>query len=1004
MSRTILIVDDHESIRRGIRSLLSTSTEWQVCGEACDGVEAVEKTRQLRPDVVLMDTTMPRLNGFQASRTIQMDRAAAKVVMISQNEPDRIAQQTRESGAASCIAKTALGHELIPVLHSLFETNQREGHTDRAACSAPVMGGESVTVASAARSQRPIRGGVPGLPFEVVRAGIGDPLQAAFEVADAERRKPFRAAAESARILVAEDDEGIREYLIHLLSADYRVLTAANGEEALEVAQREFPDLILSDVHLPLLDGFGLVRAIRADERTRALPAILLSAKAEEGFGIEAMHSGADDYVLKPVSSRELLARVSSRLEIARLRRDSELRMAADIRAMDCLREVGNYCVRAGNELPHCLEVILDAAIELTGAVKGALQLLDRASGDLCLAVSRGFQEPFLEFFALIRGEECACGAAMQSGTRIIVEDLTQPNIFSGKPSLAVALEANVRAVQSTPLMSSTGKLLGILSTHFNLPHRPTERELGLMDLLARQAGDYLERKQSEEAVRAASSQLQSFLDTAPVGLMRCSRDFRFLAANPAYAEIVGLPLDQIVGRGIRDVIGTEAWEKMKPGLERVLRGERVTYETMLPYNSGPRWVQVIKAPEFDAAGQVMSWVTSVMDVTERTREQEQVVQQANLLDLSHDAIFVCDSERHIVYWNKGAAETYGYTKAEVLGRTPLELLKTVFPENEESIFERFRSDQRWSGELIHTRRDGSQITVSSRWLLAPYGDGSAPSILAINRDITALKRAEAELQQERQELERRVQQRTAELSGANQLLSLLNARLLQAQDEERQRIARDLHDSAGQLLVGLGMNLGRIERTLPDAPRDLLEIARESQALVRQLSNEIRTTSYLLHPPLLEANGLPVSLDMYVRGFTERSGIRVDLRIQKPFGRLSKDMEVAVFRIVQESLTNIHRHSGSRTACIRISRGVTGVSLDIEDEGRGMSQEKLATNQAQGAGVGIAGMRERIRHLGGEMKIRSSSHGTQISVLLPVPKASSLEPRQRTRHKKTSG
>ena len=991
MSRTILIVDDHESIRQGIRSLLSSSPDWHVCGEACDGIEAVEKTRQLRPDVVLMDTTMPRLNGFQAARTLQTDHATSKVVMISQNEPERIAQQARASGAASCVAKHALNHNLIPVLRSLFETEKREARIDGSVSGAAEPEEENVSIAAGFLPRAPVRGGVQGLPFEMLRAGMGDPLQAAFEVADAARRKPLRELSNATRILVAEDDPDIREYLVYLFSAHYRVFKAADGEEALNIALHELPDLILSDVNMPVLDGFALVRAIHADERTRAIPVILLSAETEEGFRIEGMRAGADDYALKPVSSRELLARVSSRLEIARLRRESERRMAADLRAMACLREVGDYCVRAGNELPRCLEVILDAAIELTSALKGTIQLLDRASGDLCLAVSRGFEEPFLEYFAVVHGEETVSGAAMQSGTRVIVEDLAQSNLFSGRPSLAAALEANVRAVQATPLMSSAGTLLGILSTHFDLPHRPSERELRLMDLLARQAGDYLERKQSEEAVRSASRQVQAFLDTAPIGLMRCSRDFRFLAANPAYAEMVGVPLDRVLGRRIPEVIGIEAWEKMKSSVERVLRGERVAYQTMLPYKFGPRWVQVIKAPEFGAAGQVTGWVTSVMDITQRMREQEQVNQQANLLDLSHDAIFVCDAERRILYWNQGATATYGYTKEEALGRTPLELLKTTFPEGEEKIFERFRADQRWTGELVHTRKDGSQITVSSSWLLAPYGDQPS-SVLAINRDITAIKQTEAELQQQREELERRVEQRTAELSGANRLLSLLNARLLQAQDEERHRIARDLHDSAGQLLVALGINLARIERGLEGAPPDLSAIAGESRALVHQLSNEIRTTSYLLHPPLLEANGLPVSLDMYVKGFTERSGVHVDLAIQQTFGRLPKDIEVAVFRILQESLTNIHRHSGSSKASIRISRAGASVCLEIEDEGRGISPEKLATIQTQGSGVGIAGMRERVRHLGGEMNIRSSSNGTQISVLIPIPKASSPE------------
>jgi PAS domain S-box-containing protein len=182
----------------------------------------------------------------------------------------------------------------------------------------------------------------------------------------------------------------------------------------------------------------------------------------------------------------------------------SQARIAADLQAMTTLYEVSNSCVNPDLAFNACLETILEAAISVTGADKGNIQLLDPESGSLVIAVHRGFEEPFLNFFATVHHDNTACGTALKSGGRAVVEDVTQSEIFAGQPSLDVLLEAGVRSVQSTPLVSSAGRLLGMLSTHFAQPHRLDENELRILDLLASQAGGFLERKQAEEALRVA--------------------------------------------------------------------------------------------------------------------------------------------------------------------------------------------------------------------------------------------------------------------------------------------------------------------------------------------------------------------------------------------------------------------------------------------------------------------------------------------------------------------
>ena len=205
----------------------------------------------------------------------------------------------------------------------------------------------------------------------------------------------------------------------------------------------------------------------------------------------------------------------------------------------------------------------------------------------------------------------------------------------------------------------------------------------------------------------------------------------------------------------------------------------------------------------------------------------------------------------------------------------------------------------------------------------------------------------------------------------------------MKTQDDERRRIARELHDSAGQLISALGMNLAGINQHAGDNPT-LAKALNDTQKLLQQLNTEIRTTSYLLHPPLLEENGLRHAIEWYMEGLRERSDLKIDLKVSENFGRLPEDLELAIFRIVQEALTNIHRHSGSKTGTIRLSRDNGRVLLEIQDHGRGIASEKLAAIKAQRTGVGIAGMRERVLHLKGEMDIQSND-GALISVTLPL-------------------
>ena len=253
-------------------------------------------------------------------------------------------------------------------------------------------------------------------------------------------------------------------------------------------------------------------------------------------------------------------------------------------------------------------------------------------------------------------------------------------------------------------------------------------------------------------------------------------------------------------------------------------------------------------------------------------------------------------------------------------------------------------------------------------------------------------RRENERLRTEQGELEKRVRDRTADLDTANDNLRELSARLLQLQDDERRRIARELHDSVGQTLAALAMNLSAVRLDFERIAQTASALV-DSENLVRDMSTEVRTISHLLHPPLLDEAGLSSALRWYVEGFAVRSKIKVDLDLPEDFGRLPRESETAIFRVVQECLTNIHRHSGSPVAKIRLRHRDHEVLVEIADKGKGIPPEKQEHLSSAGApGVGIRGMRERVRQLGGTLEINSNGTGTVVIVKLPVPNSSSPE------------
>jgi PAS domain S-box-containing protein len=370
----------------------------------------------------------------------------------------------------------------------------------------------------------------------------------------------------------------------------------------------------------------------------------------------------------------------------------------------------------------------------------------------------------------------------------------------------------------------------------------------------------------------------------------------------------------------------------------------------------------------------------------------------ASIVDSSDDAIVSKTLDGIITSWNHSAERMFGYLESEAIGQH----INLIIPDDrrgeEATILADLRKGKRIEHfETIRVRKDETRLDISLT--ISPLRDhaGNVIGASKVARDITDRKRAEKALRDTENELrtlaeslESQVQLRTQELETRNtqitqqaEQLRELSNRLQYTQDEERRRIARDLHDSAGQVVTALGMHLSSI--TQGAAEPEVRKTVEESREMVRQLATEIRTVSYLLHPPLLDENGLPDALRWYTEGLVQRSDLKIVLDISTDFKRLPDAVEMALFRIVQECLTNIHRHSRAKTATIRLARGVSTAVLEVRDDGVGIAKDTLAAILTQRSGVGMAGMRERVRHLRGDLDIQSDSTGTTISISLPV-------------------
>jgi PAS domain S-box-containing protein len=372
------------------------------------------------------------------------------------------------------------------------------------------------------------------------------------------------------------------------------------------------------------------------------------------------------------------------------------------------------------------------------------------------------------------------------------------------------------------------------------------------------------------------------------------------------------------------------------------------------------RWFLVRTAPLRDDRGNLVKWYGVAIDIEDRKRAESQ---SRTLLDAIPQQIWSGPSDGTLDYCNKRWRSYMGLGLEELQGDGWQSMLH---PEDRERVLRAWHKSVTkgtpYEQEERHRGVDGKY-----RWFLArglPFRDAGGHIVkwYGTNTDVEDRKQAEEELRR-------------------------LTGQLLRLQDEERRRIARDLHDSTGQDLVALATVLSQLRVSIPSSSRKSRKLASQCRALANQCIREVRTLSYLLHPPMLDEFGLEDAIRHYTSGFRKRTGIAVEVEISRHLERMKPHVELALFRVVQESLTNIQRHSGSTQAKIRIERASGKVILEIGDKGSGISGRLRRRNGKIpfAPGVGIPSMRERVTPIGGQLDIESSSSGTTVRVTIPA-------------------
>ena len=488
---------------------------------------------------------------------------------------------------------------------------------------------------------------------------------------------------------------------------------------------------------------------------------------------------------------------------------------------------------------------------------------------------------------------------------------------------------------------------------------------VGNVTTLVGTAQEITARKEMEIVLRESEDRYRDLVEHSTD--LICTHDLEgcLLSVNELPAKLLGYSREELLNKPMRDFLLPEARSQFDQSLSEIQKEGFVKGVMVVLTKTGERriWEYHNTLRTHGVTAPIVRGIAH--DVT----DQRRVEKALRLSEEKFSKAFRCSptifwistlQEGRVLEVNETFERRSGYTRDEVVGHTKLELDLWIDLRERETLIDIVRRQGHARDQEVHFRTKSGQVVVIllSVELVELHGQ---QCLLTVGQDITARKRAEEELRH-------------------------LSGQLLRLQDEERRRIARDLHDSTGQDLVALATMLGQLRASIPSREQKSRKFLSECKVLADQCIREVRTLSYLLHPPVLDDAGLEDAIRDYVKGFTKRSGIQVELQLSPRLGRMTRAVELALFRVVQESLTNIHRHSGSPQAKIRIDCN-SNLTLEISDLGPGASASATGGKEERrlDVGVGIPSMQERVKLIGGRLQVDFGADGTTVHVTIPL-------------------